>query len=111
MFLVYLLLLFEERLLLPALELPLLLLPLALARSLCALLSWVLALPPLLAAWARLILPADGDDDLEEEEEELRDAMACSFDGLQKAAVAAAAQTPNLGRLRTEAVGVHSACA
>jgi hypothetical protein len=52
--------------------------PLALARSLCARLFWVLALPPLLAAWARLLRPED--DDLEEdEEEELRDAIACSF--------------------------------
>jgi hypothetical protein len=66
----YLLLLFEERLLL--------LLPLALARSLCARLFWVLALPPLLAAWARLDLPED-DDLEEEEEEELRDAIACSL--------------------------------
>ena len=54
--------------------------PLALARSLCARLFWVLALPPLLAAWARLERP--GEDDLEEEEEdELRDAMACSWVG------------------------------
>jgi hypothetical protein len=62
----------------------LLLLPLALARSLCALLFCVLALPPLLAACARLILPEDDEDDEadgfdEDEEEELRDAMACSF--------------------------------
>jgi hypothetical protein len=52
--------------------------PLALARSLCARLFWVLARPPLLAAWARLLRPED--DDLEDdEEEELRDAIACSF--------------------------------
>jgi hypothetical protein len=58
----------------------------ALARSLWALLSCVLALPPLLAAWARLILPeededeeADGFEEDDEEEEELRDAMACSL--------------------------------
>ena len=70
----YLLLLLEERLLLPEL-----LLPLALARSLCALLFWVLALPPLLAAWARLLLLLEGDEDDLEEEEELRDAIACSF--------------------------------
>ena len=65
----------EERLLLELL-LPERLLPLALARPLeerlCA-----LALPPLLAAWARLILP-DDEPDLEEEEE-LRDAIACSL--------------------------------
>jgi hypothetical protein len=74
-----LLLLREERLLLPELRLPL-----ALARSLCALLFCELALPPLLAAWARLILPADGEDDLEdEEEEELRDAIACSFGSVE----------------------------
>jgi hypothetical protein len=53
---------------------------LALARSLCALLFCVLALPPLLAAWARVIFPEEEEDDLEEDgEEELRDAMACSF--------------------------------
>jgi hypothetical protein len=56
--------------------------PLALARSLCAALFWVLALPPLLAACARLDFPEE-EDDLEEddfgEEEELRDAIACSL--------------------------------
>lgn len=74
----YLLLLLLERL-------PLLLLleeerlpPLALARSLCALLFWLLALPPLLAACARLDLPEDAED-LEEDEDELRDAIACSL--------------------------------
>jgi hypothetical protein len=69
----------EERLLeLRPLLLPERLPPLALARSLWALLFWVLALPPLLAAWARDIFPEE--DDLEEdEEEELRDAIACSF--------------------------------
>ena len=84
------LLLLEERL--PELELllPERLPPLALARSLCARLFWVLALPPLLAAWARLERPDDEEDDLEEEEE-LRDAIACSFGRLQKAAVTAAA--------------------
>ncbi|HEY0823623.1 MAG TPA: hypothetical protein VGD76_07540 [Ramlibacter sp.] len=75
-------LLFEERLL--ALRLPaeddLLLPPLALARSLCALLFWVLALPPLLAAWARLDFPEEADLE-EDEEEELRDAIACSLVG------------------------------
>ena len=60
----------------------LLLLPLALARSLCALLFWVLALPPWLAACERLILPDDEEDAEgfdEDEEEELRAAMDCSF--------------------------------
>jgi hypothetical protein len=58
--------------------------PLALARSLWAALFCVLALPPLLAAWARLDFPEE-EDDLEEddfgeeEEEELRDAIACSL--------------------------------
>jgi hypothetical protein len=66
-----LLLLRDERLLLLELR-P----PLALARSLWALLFCVLALPPLLAASARLDFPAE-EDDLEEEDE-LRDAMACS---------------------------------
>ena len=71
----YLLELREERLLLELLrpERPL---PLALARPLedrlCA-----LALPALLAAWERVILPED-EEDLEEEEE-LRDAIACSL--------------------------------
>lgn len=74
----HLALLLEERL--PEVELLLRLPPLALARSLCARLFWVLALPPLLAAWARLERPDDAEDDLEEEEE-LRDAIACSFDG------------------------------
>lgn len=76
------LLLREERLLelLPLLLLAERLPPLALARSLCARLFFVLALPPLLAAWARLIFPEEDGDDLEEdEEEELRDAIACSF--------------------------------
>ena len=76
----HLLLLLEERLLLPELLLPDRLPALALARSLCARLFWVLALPPLLAAWARLLLLGDDEDDLEEEEE-LRDAIACSFGG------------------------------
>lgn len=75
-----LLLLGERLLLLPELLLPERLPALALARSLCARLFWVLALPPLLAAWARLLLLGDDEDDLEEEEE-LRDAIACSFGG------------------------------
>ena len=66
----------EERLLLPEEER--LLLPRALARSLWARLFCVLALPPLLAAWARLDFPEE-DGDLEDEDEELRDAIACSF--------------------------------
>jgi hypothetical protein len=71
-----LLLLLEVRLLL-APELRLLL---ALARSLCARLFWVLALPPLPAACALPDLPEDEDDLEDEEEEEFRDAMACSLD-------------------------------
>jgi hypothetical protein len=51
----------------------LLLPPRALARSLCARLVWLLARPPLLD---------DGEDFDEEEEEELRDAIACSFAAL-----------------------------
>ena len=71
------LLLLEERLLPELLRLPERLVPRALARSLWALLFWVLALPPLLAAWAR---PERlGDDGDLEEEEELRDAIACSL--------------------------------
>jgi hypothetical protein len=74
-----LLLLVEERLLPELLlRLPERLPPRALARSLWALLFWVLALPPLLAAWARLERP-DVDDEGLEEEEELRDAIACSL--------------------------------
>jgi hypothetical protein len=82
----------------------LLLLPLALARSLWALLFCVLALPPLLAACARLILPEEDEDDADgledaegfeaEEEEELRDAMASSFGRLVRAALTAAATYP-----------------
>jgi hypothetical protein len=68
--------------------------PFALARSLCARLFWVLALPPLLAACARLDFPEDGEDDLEEDEEvEVRDAIACSLVGLNPAA-----RFPALGR-------------
>lgn len=71
-------LLFDERLLLLRLEgEEERLLPLALARSLLPLLEL-----RLLDALARLLLLRDGDDldgeDLDEEEE-LRDAMACSF--------------------------------
>jgi hypothetical protein len=49
----------------------------ALARSVFALLVGVLALPALLAAWARPGFA--GDDILDGEEEELRIAIACSF--------------------------------
>jgi hypothetical protein len=71
--------LLEERLLLE-LRLPdeRLLLLRALARSLWALLFLLLARAPLLEAWARLLLRPD--DDLPEEGEELRDAIACSLD-------------------------------
>jgi hypothetical protein len=76
----YLLLRLDERLLLPLLPEEERLPPRALARSLWALLFWVLALPPLLAACARLVLLDDEGDDLpDEEEEELRDAIACSI--------------------------------
>jgi hypothetical protein len=95
-----LLLLLEERLLL-------LLLPLALARSLCARLFWVLALPPLLAAWARLDFPED-DDLLEEEEEELRDAIACSLGRLNDRPSSCSGHAVNLGRPSTRTVGLHS---
>ena len=49
-----------------SLLLRLLALLLPLARSLCARLFCVLALPPLLAAWARLELPRLEEDDLED---------------------------------------------
>jgi hypothetical protein len=55
--------------------------PRALARSLCAWLFWLLAFAPLLAAWARLVRPDEGDALEDDEEEELRDAMACSLVG------------------------------
>jgi hypothetical protein len=55
---------------------------LPLARSLCALLFCELALPPLLAASARLpLLRLDDDDDLE-----LRDAIDISFDDVLRQA-------------------------
>jgi len=85
-----LLLLREERLLLPELRLPERLPPLALARSLCALLFCVLALPPLLAASARLIFPEEEEDFDDEEEEELRDAIACSFGSVENDRLVAA---------------------
>ena len=101
-------LLLEERL--PELELllPERLPPLALARSLCARLFCVLALPPLLAAWARLERPDDEEDDLEEEEE-LRDAIACSLVGLQNGRCHCRGHLVNLGRPDAEPVGMHSA--
>ena len=103
----HLLLLLEERLLPELLRLPERLVPRALARSLWALLFWVLALPPLLAACARLERPDDGED-LEEEEEELRDAMACSLgrwlDGRQ---AITCSHGVNLGRSPAAAVGLH----
>jgi hypothetical protein len=72
-----LLLRLEERLLLllPRLE------PRALARSLCARLFWLLACAPLRPASLRLmVLPREDEEDLErEDEEELRDAIACSL--------------------------------
>lgn len=70
--------LLEERLLLE-LRLPdeRLLLPRALARSLWALVFLLLARAPLPEAWARLLLRPE--DDLPDEDEELRDAIACSF--------------------------------
>jgi hypothetical protein len=95
-----LLLRLEERLLLPLLpedaRLPLLR---ALARSLWALLFCVLALPPLLAACPRLILPEEEDgDDLpdEEEDEELRDAIACSIGRLNERPPVALAATRSI---------------
>jgi hypothetical protein len=106
-----LLLLLEERVLPELLRLPERLPPRALARSLCALLFWVLALPPLLAAWARLERP-DDDGDLEEEEE-LRDAMACSLgrwlDG--RHAVCACGHGINLGSPLAAGVGLPGASA
>jgi hypothetical protein len=71
----------------------------ALARSLWALLFCVLALPPLLAACARLILPEEEDgDDLpdEEEDEELRDAIACSIGRLNERPPVALAATRSI---------------
>jgi hypothetical protein len=75
-----LLLRLEERLLLPELRPPeLLLLDLdPLARSLCALLFWLLACAPLRPASLRLMRPDEDDDFEDEEEDELRDAIACS---------------------------------
>jgi len=99
-----LLLLLEERL--PDLLLPDLLLPLALARPLEERL-WALALPPLLAAWARVILP-DDDEDLEEEEE-LRDAIALLlWTGCWTAACHCCGHLVNLGRWAARPVGTQS---
>lgn len=104
----HLLLLREERLLLVRLlleRLP----PLALARSLRPLLLLRELLRPLDAV-PRLLLRDVPDL---EDEEELRDAIACSFDRLDEQAVASAGFGPtvNLGRPRAEPVGTHSASA
>jgi len=68
--------------------LPRLLLARALARSLGALLLWLPALPPLLAACARLEPPLDGEEDLE-----VRDAiemlLGCDADSTRCACSAA----------------------
>jgi hypothetical protein len=89
-----LLLLLEERLL----ELRL---PRALARSVFGLLD----LLPLLEAWARLDFPEEGDLD----DEELRDAIACSFGGRTAVDSLMCGQLVNLGRPCTEPVG-HAQC-
>jgi hypothetical protein len=73
----HLLLLLDERLLALRLAEARLVPRAALARSVFALLVGVLALPALLAAWARPGFA--GDDILDGEEEELRIAIACSF--------------------------------
>lgn len=102
----YLLLLRED--LLPELELRLpegMLVP-ALARPLDDL-PCALALPPLLAAWARLDFPEEDDDDLEEPEgEELRDAMACSFGCMHhRPHMTSGGHLPTLGRPGADPVG------
>jgi hypothetical protein len=96
----YLLLLFDE-LFSPCELLRLLLLPrLALARSLCARLFWLLALGPLLAA---LLRPED-DDDLE-----LRDAIDISLNSVIAAGALCALPKHTLGWQTMSAVG--SICA
>lgn len=106
----HLLLLLEERL--PELELRLpdeeRLLPLALARSLLPLL--LLLLRPLEAVPRLLPLLLREEPDLEDEEE-LRDAMACSFGRLNERPSLHAATLPNLGRPEAEPVGLHRASA
>ena len=94
--------------LLPELELRLL--PLALGL----LLRLLLLLP--LEAEPRLLLELLRDEDEPdlEEEEELRDAIACSFGRLKSRAVASAvvaATSVNLGRPAAQTVGMHSPCA
>ena len=75
------------------------LLPLALARSLLPLLELRLLLRPLEAVPRLLLLLRDGED--LDEEEELRDGMACSFGGYcYRDAV-------NLGRPVARTVGSH----
>jgi hypothetical protein len=102
-------LLLEERLPAPDLLAEERLPALALARSLWALLFCELALPPLLAACARLIFP-EGDEDLEGEEE-LRDAIACSFGWLVNGRCSCCGRPVNLGRRNARPVGMPSACA
>jgi hypothetical protein len=110
--LAYLLLLREDLLPELALRLPERLPPLALARSLWARLFWVLALPPLLAACARLDFPEE-DDDLEEpEDEELRDAIACSFGWMhQRPHMTSGGHLLTLGRPCADPVGLPSGSA
>jgi hypothetical protein len=70
-----------------------LLLPLPLARSLWARLFCVLALPPLLAAWARLpALRPEDEDDFDE-----RDAIDSSCSDVVRHAPAARSHTQTLG--------------
>jgi len=78
---------------------------LPLARSLWARLFWVLAFPPLLAAWARLLLPL-----LEEDEDfELRDAIDISFRNVVRPAQGARSHRLTLGV--PAAVSVGCVCA
>jgi hypothetical protein len=110
----YLLLLREDRLLELELRLPDRLLPLALARSLRPLLLLLLLrlLRPLDAV-PRLLLLREEDDPGLEEEEELRDAMACSLVELIQRPLAGASarrcgHLPNLGRWAPPPVGSAS---
>jgi hypothetical protein len=87
----------------PAWLLRLLLLPrLALARSPCDLLLWLLALPPLLAASERLMLP---DDDLE-----LRDAIEMLLAGSLLRAMRMRRRSVTLGARLSVSVGCVCAC-
>jgi hypothetical protein len=70
---------------------------LALARSLCALLFWLLALAPLLAALLRL----EEDDDFE-----LRDAIDISLSSVLRLAHRARRHSPTLWVRPHDAVGV-----